>query len=454
MVRGNGTVKECTELWLKRKGSKMSDEIRFTEADEYITRGAALCDREKYEDALEMFKRAEALEPKKVNVYLKEGEALVMLDRYEEAKKAFQKAILLDKTNGLAYFHLGNTEFLLDEPDAGREMYAKAINAGFINYQIYFNLGTYYEQQGDFEEAVKNYNKAISRDPLKPEAKLRKSEIYIATGNFKNAIQALDELIKTNPDTFEGYHYKFMVYVRMNDWYHAAETIEKALKLFPDDPGFIFDNILLYEKQERFDEALEIIDKQLEGGYNRDSIKEKAKIFIALGRKNEGIALFEEVRAKEKNDDEACFFLMGIYLSEKDYKKCMECAEDIIKIGPISNFFFNAVYFRAEAASGLKGETDIEMYKEAEEVFRNVSTAYAEREDLFIYRAFCYNKLGNYERAIEMARYVLMLNEESSEAHAVLAETYRLTGDTARAEEEERLAKQLSVLNRAAGEES
>lgn len=422
----------------------MSEEIKFTEADEYLTRGAALYDREKYDEALKMYKRAEELEPKNTKVYLKEGEVYVMLDQYEEAKKAFKKAILLDKNNGLAYFHLGNVEFLLDNPDTGREMYAKAISAGFISYQIYFNLGTYYEQQGEFDEAIKNYNKAIARDPLNPEAKLRKAVIYININKLHNAIKALDELIKTNPDAFEGYHYKFIVYVQMNDWYHAAETIETALKLFPDDEGFIFDKVLLYERQEKFDDAFAIINEQLSDSYNKEFVKEKAKIFIAMGNKDEGVRLLEEIRAiKEDQDDEARFFLMNIYLSEKEYVKSRECAEEIIKIGPVSSYFFNAVYVRAEASSGIKGETDKEMYREAEELYRTVSTAFADREDLFLYRAFCYNKLENYDRAVEMANYVLALNEESAEAHSVLAETYRLQGDIDRAEVEEKLARKV-----------
>ena len=309
-------------------------------------------------------------------------------------------------------------------------------------------MGTYYEQQGEFEEAVKNYNKAIARDPFKPEAKLRKAEIYINLGKFSQAIQVLDELIKTHPDAFEGYHYKFVVYARMNDWHNASETVETALKLFPEDEGFIFDKILIYEKQEKFDEAVAIIDKLLAEGYNKEFVKEKAKILIAQGKTAEGVDLFESVRSNgEYADDESRFFLMNIYLAENDYEKSVKCAEEIIEIGAESPYFFNAVYIRAEASSKAKGKTDTEMYKEAEELYRTVSTAFAEREDLFIYRALCYNKLGNFDRAIEMAQYVLTLNENNGEAHAALAETYRLQGDTARAEEEEKLAEKLSVVS-------
>lgn len=425
----------------------MAEEVKFNEADEYLTRGAALYRNGKYEEALDSYKKAEQLDPKNINVYFKEGETYVMLGKYEEAKKTFKKIILVDKNNGLAYFHLGNTEFLLDNPDMGREMYAKAINAGYVDYQLYFNLGTYYEQEGEFEEAIKNYNKAIARDPFNPEAKLRKAELNINLGRNRQAIAALDELLVTNPDAFEGYHYKFLIFAQDEDWANASAVLDKALALFPDDQGFIFDKILLYERQEKFEEALAIIENCLKEGKNNEFIKEKAKILLAQGKKEESIALFESVRAdKEYFDDDARYYLMNIYASDNQNEKALECAQELVSAGPDTVYYFNSLYMSAECMSRVKGEPDKAAYEELQEILRKVSTVYAERVDLFIYRALCYNKLGNYERAEEMANYVLALDENSGEAHAALSETYRLQGDTERAEQEEKMASSLSPM--------
>ncbi len=423
----------------------MAETVQFTEAEEYLTRGAALYKNEKYEEALDCYLKAEKADPKNINVYFKEGEAYVMLEKYEEAAKTFKKIILLDKNNGLAYFHLGNTAFLADNPMEGREMYAKAIKCGYATYQVYFNLATYFEQEGEYDEAIKNYNKAIVRDPFVPEAKLRKAEIYINTGRTEQAVQALDDLIETNPDVFEGYHYKFILLAQAEEWTRAQTVLETALKLFPDDDGFIFDKILLYEKQEKFDEALQIIEEQIKDNPHRDYIKEKAKIYLAIGKKDEAVKMLEDIRADKENfDDESRYFLMNIYESDKNDEAASKCADEIVEYGAQSPYYFPAVYMRAEALNRLSGGKDTSMYEEAQKILRSYSTVYAERTDLFIYRALCYNRLGNYVRAKEMAEYVLTLDPKSGEAHMALADMYRRQGDTAHAEEEQKLAVSLS----------
>ena len=324
-------------------------------------------------------------------------------------------------------------------------MYAKAIKCGYATYQVYFNLATYFEQEGEFDEAIKNYNKAIVRDPFVPEAKLRKAEIYINTGRIPQAVQALDDLIDTNPDVFEGYHYKFILLAQSEEWARAQAVLEQALELFPDDDGFIFDKILLYEKQEKFDEALKIIEEKIKENPHRDYIKEKAKIYLATGKKDEAVKMLEDIRADKENfDDEARYFLMNIYASDKNDAAALECAEEVVSFGTQSPYYFPAVYMRAEAKDKLSGGKDTSMYDEAQKIFRSFSTVYAERTDLFIYRAFCYIKLGNYDRAKEMAEYVLTLDPKSGEAHMALAEMYRKQGDTARADEEKKLAVSLS----------
>lgn len=408
----------------------------ISEAEEYNQQGKVLFSIEKYDKAIEMYKKAENKDPMFLDTYFNLGEAYVMLDKYDKAKESFNKVLLIDKKNAITYFHLGNVEFLLDNNDMGREYYAKAINNGYNDAQLYVNLANLAEEDGNDEEAIKNYNKAILRDKFRADAKLRKAMIYICDKKYQEALQTLDNMIEFNPEVFEGHHYKILVNIEMGNYLEAENTLKKSMALFPDDDGFILDKVTLLEKQGKYDEALDIIETRYNNTEDRTILLEKAEILLAKDRINESVLLYEKVKeAEESFDDETRFYLINIYLNTDKVSKALDYSKEIIANGDQNSFYFAAVYYRALCLGRLGKTVESKVsYEEAVKIFRFASSANPGMLDIVVYRAICYKELKNYDKAFEMVNYLLAINENMGEVYLIRAELYQELNEIDKAE--------------------
>ncbi|MBC8059802.1 MAG: tetratricopeptide repeat protein [Clostridiaceae bacterium] len=398
-----------------------------SQVEEYNQQGKVLYSLEKYNEAIEMYRKGESEDPMYKDTYFNLGEAYVMLDQYDKAKESFNKVILIDKKSGITYFHLGNVEFLLGNNDLGREYYAKAINNEYDDAQLYVNLATIAEEVSNNGEAIKNYNKAIARDKFRVDAKLRKALIYIGESKYDEALQTLDNMLEFNPEIFEGHHYKALVNIEMGNYSEAERTLEKASSLFPDDDGFAFDRIILLEKQEKYDEALNLINVRYGDSQERNILLEKAKILLAKEKIDEATTLFEQVKETEEVfDDETRFYLINIYINTNKVEKALSCSEDIITNAEKNSFYFAAIYYKALCLTKLGRVFEAKVaYEEAIKIFRFASSSNPGMLDLVIYRALCYKELRDYNKALEMVNYLIAISEDMGEAYLIRAEIYQ-----------------------------
>ena len=422
--------------------------VSIMPAEEYNQQGKVLFSLEKYDKAIEMYKKAENEDQMFIDTYYNLGEAYLMLDMYDKAKESFNKVLLIDKKNGITYFHLGNVEFLQGNNDMGREYYVKAVNNGYDDAQLYVNLARVAEEAGNKEEAIKNYSKAILRDKFRADAKLQKALIYINDNKYDEALQTLDNMIEYNPDIFEGHHYKILLNIQLGNYLEAEKTLIKAQALFPDDDGFVFDRILLLEGQEKYDEALDLIKVNYGDSKERNIALEKAKILVAKERIDEAVSLFEDIKkAEEIFDDETRFYLINIYIGTNKIDKALACCKEIITNGEENSYYFAAIYYNSLCLSKLGKTSEAQQaYKEALETFRFASSSNPGMLDLIIYRALCYKELKNYDKALEMVNYLIAIDENLGEAYLIRAEIYQELNEIDKAEADRSIAASKSKV--------
>ena len=69
--------------------------------------------------------------------------------------------------------------------------------------------------------------------------------------------------------------------------------------------------------------------------------------------------------------------------------------------------------------------------------------------DLIIYRGIIYKELENYERALEMANYILAISDNIGEAYLLRAQIYEAMGDIEKSQSDKKLAVDKSeILNK------
>lgn len=394
----------------------MNDNMLYLK--ELNEQGKTLFSCDKYQEAIKKYEKAISVDPMYIDTYFNACEAYIMADKFDEAKDMMNKVLLIEKNNGIAYFHLGNISLLEEKFDEGQLYYAKAINNGYDNSQIYMNLASVAEENDDYEKAVEMYTKAIARDKLFYPAKIRRIQIYMAVNKNVEALNSCDDLIETNPNIFEGHHLKFVILATSNRFEEAEKVLDKAQKMFPDDQGFILDRVKLYELQNKLQDALELIETIDTAIVPIEVISiEKSNLYLALGKVKEAKDLLETCSSSKENSQVERSLLI-IYLDEKEYENVLKSSNKIIKMEEYDSAYFMALYYKAFSLKMLGRNSEaVEEYKNALQIMQQACSINSGVLDLYIYRAICYNEIGNIEKALEMIDYIETVDENNAETH-------------------------------------
>lgn len=420
------------------------------DVQEYIQQGLTLMGAEKYEDAISYFKKAQNCDPMIIEIYYHMGTAYANLEKYEEAEQTFQKAILVDKENPLTYFHIGNIKFLSGNVVEGIENYNKAIAKGYDDEEIYYNLGMIYEESDNALLAIRNYSKAILKNPLRPDIRLHKASLYIATRQYEEALQTLEELIEVCPDLFDAYHLSVGVYCLLNRLDEAQKILDKAAQLFPEDIGILYDKIQILTARGKLDESLELIEKAQDMEDHEQEIRnltfEKAKIYALKEDIQQAIHYFEQLKSfetEEVKDYEGRYYLMNAYLSMENYEEVLSNAEVLIGDPEQSSYCIAAFYYKAFSLAKLgKTQQAEQSYREAIKILRSITIASPGSLDAYMFRVMCHKDLKEYEKALELVDYVILLKNDNVEAHGLKGVLLDALGRKEEAEKEIKIAKQ------------
>ena len=421
--------------------------------DEYLMQGRALLGNSKYEDAISYFNKAELEDNMNEDVYLYKGICYANMDKYLEAKNEFEKVLKISKNNGLACFHLGNIENLMGNRARGIELYNNALAYGFDDAQVYYSLGLMFEEDGDDDKAVRNYSKAIIKDPNRADVRLRKVSILVRNNKRQEALQSLDELILSNPDIFEGYHLKFLMLVEDKEYDKAEATIDSAMELFPKDPAFKLDKASLLTSKEQYDEALEAL-KAIEEETTvypqlaHDIAMERTRIYTGKQDPKTLIHYLEEARNISRENDvqdfEESFLLMNCYVVENDFNKVLDMARYLKSVEGNEYYTLSANYYEGFALKNL-GDTDgaKKLFEEAADFYRKKTLEFPTNLDIYSFRIMSLRELGQLDKALELADYLVKANDKSPEAHVLKSSVLEALGKDNEAEQERKQAELL-----------
>lgn len=429
------------------------------ECQEFLAQAGVLMHQRKHADALEYLDKAEQADKTCVDIYLARGVCLASLQKYKEAEAQFETALRLDRKNGLAQFHLGNIYMSTGFESEGLDMYNSAISNGYTDSQIFFNLGLFYEEHDDEDMALRNYAKAYRANPGRADARIRRISIQIRRGELQAALQAIEELIRACPEIFEGYHLRYLVLMQLGKINEAEKSVDEALHRFPQDVGLAADKVSLMIEKQQYQQAMEYIDqieREMEFGLEdqQNLALQKARIAAEMQDLDKTVQALEEAKECARQDPslfmnhKSLFLLSSCYMGKKEYEQALECACEILDSENKSEYTAPAMYFKPLLFSlmGQKEKADAE-YRDAIKTFRALSLSAPGQIDFYIFRIFCLRDLGEYPKALELCDYLVKVAGNSSEVHTVRASVLSAMGRHDEAEEEEKLARQYSVLS-------
>jgi tetratricopeptide (TPR) repeat protein len=156
-------------------------------------KGNKLYRKDKYKEALEVYKKAQVKDPKQMKLDYNIGCAQYKIKSYNEALKSFTKIVssLEDKKlKEKAIYNLGNAMFRLGNLKEAIEMYKQALKMNPTDLDAKINLEF---AQKMLKESKKQQKKQKKDDQKNNQKKERKPKPKISPETAKNLLEALKE---------------------------------------------------------------------------------------------------------------------------------------------------------------------------------------------------------------------------------------------------------------------
>jgi tetratricopeptide (TPR) repeat protein len=154
--------------------------------------------------------------------WVEEGDTLSNNGHYEQALNAYENAIALDKNNAYAYGAKGYVLNKLKWHGEAITACHRALDLGLHQDWVYTNQGwALMDGFSRFEDAMLDFNKAIQINPGYAWAYYNKGVVFSRTRRENLAVEAFDQAIKLNPR-------EPLFYTARNDAFAAADDARRA----------------------------------------------------------------------------------------------------------------------------------------------------------------------------------------------------------------------------------
>ena len=176
-------------------------------AQNNLVKGLQLYSDQKYNEAIQVFKRAIGYSPKSsaaINAYDYMAKAYINLGDQKSAIEAYQKSIVADPSQDAAHTSLANLYYSQGDYGKALKQYQQAakLNPSGANY---FSLGQGYLADGQYDNALQAFNTVRRQAPTDPYGDFGKGQVYAKQGMYADAISAFQRAIKIDPGYWNAY---------------------------------------------------------------------------------------------------------------------------------------------------------------------------------------------------------------------------------------------------------
>jgi tetratricopeptide (TPR) repeat protein len=328
-------------------------------------------EKEQFERAVKLFKKALEIRPKTPGVRCDIAKALMDSGKYTEAITIVQEEIKDYPTSFTAHFQLAEAYRQLKEYEKARLHYERTINLEPTHSHAYYGLARVYTKLGQRDKAQENlaaFRKLRSkvsaaymarrRGPIEDLASLRASvvrtnldaeRLYRDTGNIAKSEELLKRAYELEPDNNRCLERLALLYYTTNRVDKALEYFEKAAQADPNNPfshlnfGQIAARLKMFDKAERaFRKTIELAPS------NASGYRELASLYLS-NMKNlpQTKKLAQKALSLEKKA--ANYFIFG-WASDVngDRAEALKAMEQAIKLEP-QNQHYRMIYEKIKA---------------------------------------------------------------------------------------------------------
>src|ERR1039458_10094236 len=369
----------------------------------YVESGMKYMEQKKYDSAVIQFKKALQVDPRYAEAHYQLGTAQLDLQHYQDGYKELSEAVDLDPKHIKARRELENLYLAAHQADKAEEQARHVIELDPNNADALVLLGNALTAEKQPQDAVDAYTKAISVKPDDAEAYLHRGMLYGFMKQDASAEQDMRKAISLDPQKLSAYANLAGFYFYKKDTKKAEEVYRLAIQNNPDSPApyLRLSGLLLHE--DRKAESEQII-QQL-----RDKQPTSAEVATSVG----------DYYAALRNPDAALKeYQRGLNYDPKNQELQMRVLETLLSTGKIDDA-------NKMADSMLKDRPG--------DIIARITHA----------RMLAMK--GNSAEAITSLRDVIHDAPENAQAHFIMGQVLRQTGDLPAAKSElQECAKQMS----------
>ncbi|MBS1738144.1 MAG: tetratricopeptide repeat protein [Bacteroidetes bacterium] len=293
----------------------------------------------RYEEALLLLEKAEALDSKDVNVYILKMDIYLALDNskkaasvlevaidkfygperiqlllelsdvyddYEEFDKVFDCLALVleqDPSNEEALYKICFWTDFTGRFDESIKLHKELIDNLPYSHLAWFNLGTAYQGVKLYEKAIDAYLYAIAIDEKFDYAYRNLGDAYLKLRKYKDAIEALQKVLELSHPEEVIYEAIGHCFEKLKKTAQARFHYRKAAHLKDDDSHLYFKIAGTYIKEGQWESAIKNLHRALEINYKKaDYHLALAECFQQLGKIKEAIMHYTYfIKTRPKN---------------------------------------------------------------------------------------------------------------------------------------------------------
>ncbi len=343
----------------------------------------------------------------------RKADELKQRNKYEEAIEVYSSIIEIDKKNINHYIkEIGGLSRRIKSFDTSIDFYKKALEINPQLYEVHTTLGDIYKQKGDFNEAEEEYEKALEA---------LKREVKTADGPEKDLRQPIapgeeSETADIKNKMAHAYTGLALLHIKREKIDEAVNVYQDAVESNPDLTN-IYSDIARAMKKKNMRDGLE---KLLILAIEAES--DKAKYYENLGRDFNLLKIYDGAIESYKKaltcEDKKASTYKGLaisYIDRKEPGEAIDVYRDAVKDDTGYASIFRDIAWTIKKR-GMERELET-FYKTAFEIDLEKAVNYEKLGTAFI-------SLKEYERAIESYIKALTYKDKNASAYKGLAIAY------------------------------
>lgn len=197
--------------------------------------GQCLTQLRKYDDAINCFNQAMALEPNWIRPLFNKASALIKLGLGSKALNVMNEVINCHPLEAEAHYYLGSIYDRLNDLENARKCYVMALKLDETDADIHTDLGMIYYKLNQYDQAQEHFQRALLYDPHQYQSYLGKASIQRILGQMDNAEITYLDGIESNPRNQELLLGLGKLYIEKGAYTKALDYFNEVLFMDPDN---------------------------------------------------------------------------------------------------------------------------------------------------------------------------------------------------------------------------